>query len=60
MIIIIKDTKKWTWEDWCNKEKLVGLKAILGINVYEVINKQLFFLAVIKYGIIYEELKCSM
>jgi len=64
MNIIIKDSERWTQKDWDNKEERVGVKVRTECNhefylVYEVINKPLFMLAVIKYAIEFEEICVS-
>jgi hypothetical protein len=54
--------------DWFNPsitKKELGLKLDItetkfGRIVYEVIDERLFFLAIIKYGIEFTEVKCSM
>jgi hypothetical protein len=61
MTIIIKDSERWTQKDWDKKEERVGVKVRTDINnehylVYEVIDKPLFMLAVIKYGMEFEEI----
>jgi len=67
MFIIIKEAVIYTEED---KKSGLTFKHILGIDIrglvsgsnyikYEVIDKQIFMLAVIKYGIEFEEIKCS-
>jgi hypothetical protein len=59
MNIIIKDSDLWTQKDWDQKEQRLGVKHRLDIDneylVYEIINKHLFMLAVIKYNIEFEE-----
>jgi len=60
MKIIIKDSDRWTQKDWDQKEERIGIKNRLDIDcpdylVYEVLDKHLFMLAVIKYNIEFEE-----
>jgi hypothetical protein len=60
MNIIIKDSDRWTQKDWDQKEQRMGVKNKFDIDhpdylVYEVLDKHLFMLAVIKYNIEFEE-----
>lgn len=65
MNIIIKTSNRWTQKDWDKKEQRLGIKIKLDSNndivnygdnlVYEVLDKNLFMLTVIKYNIEFEE-----
>lgn len=61
---MIVDIRHWGSADtFTNPTLYVGLfvpKVSKSVFEYEVVNKQLFFLSVIKYGIEFEEVKCSM
>jgi hypothetical protein len=66
MNIIIKTSNRWTQKDWDKKEQRLGIKIKLDSNndivnygdnlVYEVLDKHLFMLTVIKYNIEFEEI----
>jgi hypothetical protein len=55
MLIRIYDWGNYTWDSY-NNESQIGLK-LDKYNRMEVIDKQLFMLAIIKYGIVYKETK---
>jgi hypothetical protein len=61
MNIIIKHSDRWTQKDWDQKEQRLGVKVRTECNndyylVYQIIDKHLFMLAVIKYNIEFEEI----
>jgi hypothetical protein len=60
MNIIIKCSKKWSQEDWDDMRENLGILYDNSLNhdsylVYRVFDKSKFMLAVIKYGIEFEE-----
>ena len=62
MYIVIKKPVRYTKEDIESKSTYLGIVYSdynngSGHMVYEVFDKQLFFLSVIKYGIEYEEIQ---
>jgi hypothetical protein len=58
MIVHIHDWGRGYHDDYKYDSNL-GLRYIINLG-YEVIDKQVFMLAIIKHGIQFKEIKCSM
>lgn len=64
MNIVIKEAINFTIEDCINPNQSIGIKHSALINheghlVYQVVNKQLFMMSVIKYGIVFKKVECN-